>query len=85
MFRFMLGNTKDFLATKGRLPLASISSLPSVNLALLDRWCIGIVGKFCVDCLDVYYPEHRYEAVIATSDRLVTTISTTYFNAVKDT
>lgn len=82
MFRFMLGNVHDLVAAEGRLELTALSK--GETFSLLDKWSLCLVGRFCVDCLDNYYPQYRYESLVAASDQLVSRISTVYFNAVKD-
>ncbi|VDK40020.1 unnamed protein product [Taenia asiatica] len=89
MFRFMLGNVHDLVAAKGSVTLPISKGSPSVlvpteTLSLLDKWCLCLVGNFFLECFEVYYPQHRYEGLIADCDQLVSRISTTYFNAVKD-
>ncbi|VDM17411.1 unnamed protein product, partial [Hydatigera taeniaeformis] len=89
LFRFILGNVHDLLAKEGRVtaPILKDSSsvlVPIEQLSLLDKWYLCIVGNFCVNCFEIYYPQHRYESLIADCDQLVSRISSTYFNAVKD-
>ncbi|KAL5966798.1 Isoleucine--tRNA ligase mitochondrial, partial [Taenia solium] len=89
MFRFMLGNVHDLVATEGSVILPISNCPPSVlvpteTLSLLDKWCLCLVGNFFLECFEVYYPQHRYEGLIADCDQLVSRISTTYFNATKD-
>ncbi|CDS39985.1 isoleucyl trna synthetase mitochondrial [Echinococcus multilocularis] len=89
MFRFMLGNVHDLVAAEGRVTSPTLTDSSSTlatteALSLLDKWCLCLVGNFCVNCFQIYYPQHRYEGLIADCDQLVSRISTTYFNAVKD-
>ncbi|VUZ52766.1 unnamed protein product, partial [Hymenolepis diminuta] len=87
MFRFTLGNIHDLVEKRGRdwvLKSFMLNNGEGAALSLLDKWILSMVGQFCADCLESYYPQHRYEALIAASDQLVARISTTYFNGVKD-
>lgn len=87
MFRFALGNVHDLLEKRGRdcvLESLMSNTVEGAKFSLLDKWVQFMVGCFCADCLKLYYPQHRYEALIAASDQLVARISTIYFNAVKD-
>ncbi|KAL5111644.1 Isoleucine--tRNA ligase mitochondrial [Taenia crassiceps] len=89
MFRFMLGNVHDLMAAEGSVTLpilkgSHLAMVPTETLSLLDKWCLCLVGNFFSECFEVYYPQHRYEGLIADCDQLVSRISATYFNAVKD-
>lgn len=87
MFRFTLGNIHDLVEKRGRdwvLKSFMLNNVEGAAFSLLDKWILSMVGRFCADCLESYYPQHRYEALIAASDQLVARISTTYFNGVKD-
>ncbi|VDO05541.1 unnamed protein product [Rodentolepis nana] len=87
MFRFALGNIHDLVEKRGRdwvLNSFMSNKVECATFSLLDKWVLSMVGRFCADCLEFYYPQHRYEALIAALDQLVSRISTTYFNGVKD-
>ncbi|KAM7540637.1 hypothetical protein Aperf_G00000022499 [Anoplocephala perfoliata] len=87
MFRFALGNVHDLVEKRGRdyvLESFMSNTVEGAKFSLLDKWVLSIVGRFCADCLKSYYPQYRYEALIAASDQLVARISNIYFNAVKD-
>nr|CDS28813.1 isoleucyl trna synthetase mitochondrial [Hymenolepis microstoma] len=87
MFRFALGNIHDLVEKRGRdwvLKSYMSNSVEGATFSLLDKWVLSMVGRFCADCLELYYPQHRYEALIAILDQIVSRISTIYFNSVKD-
>ncbi|VDD77350.1 unnamed protein product [Mesocestoides corti] len=80
MFRFILGNLHD-------LPAAGLDWLDQPlpqDLSLLEKWCLCLIGRFCDDCFNTFYPNYRYESIIAEGDQLVSRLSTVYFNAIKD-
>lgn len=87
MLRFTLGNIHDLIERRGRdAVLESFLSnrVEGATFSQLDKWALSMVGQFCDDTMETYYPQHRYEALIAALDQLVARISTTYFNAAKD-
>uniref|UniRef100_A0A0X3PG37 isoleucine--tRNA ligase n=3 Tax=Schistocephalus solidus TaxID=70667 RepID=A0A0X3PG37_SCHSO len=93
-FRFMLGNLHDFTpdaAFSGTTAddlfhflLGRLRTKPPVNFCVLDTWALCLVGTFMDSVLNSYFPNFKFETIIAELDRLVSRLSATYFNSVKD-
>nr|VZI28097.1 unnamed protein product [Spirometra erinaceieuropaei] len=93
-FRFMLGNLHDFTpdaafsgATADDLfhfLLDRFRTKPPKDFCILDDMALCLVGTFVDALFNSLFPNFKFDTIIAESDRLVSRLSATYFNSVKD-